>query len=378
MSVAAGVEDALVIPIFKGGQKSSSTNYRRIALLSLVSKSLEKIVFRKLNSYLQPFLNKSQSGFLRKDSTQKQLVRLVQEWATAMDSFEYVGVVFFDIKKAFDRVWHGGLLRKLSSFGVEGRALDWFRAFLTGRRQRVVVGSAVSEIASLKAGVPQGAILSPLLFIVHMNDIVDATSASTNLFADDTSTFVADRSSAALQSRVQVVVSNLEVWFDKWALTVNTLKSALMVFTPRCKSIPQLDIHIYKQPIPQVVSHKHLGVFFNSHLSWSEHVTYVIGKASKKIGLLQCLRKRLDPLVLRTVYVTCIRPTLEYSSLALSRLSKTDAARLEKTQRMQLRRYLQSKVNGLSPDKVLDPQISEGNQHKCVDACPKQNQDTHS
>ena len=77
-----------------------------------------------------------------------------------MDSSEYVGIVFFDIKKAFDRVWHGGLLRKLSSFGVEGRALDWFRAFLTGRGQRVVVGSAVSEIASLKAGDPQGAILT--------------------------------------------------------------------------------------------------------------------------------------------------------------------------------------------------------------------------
>ena len=157
-----------------------------------------------------------------------------------MDSSEYVGVVFLDIKKAFDHVWHGGLLRKLSSFGVEGRALDWFRAFLTGRGQRVVVGSAVSEIASLKAVVPQGAILSPLLFLAYMNEIVDATSASTNLFADDTSIFVADKSSTALQSRLQVVVSDLEVWFDKWALTVNTLKSALMVFTPRRKSIPQL------------------------------------------------------------------------------------------------------------------------------------------
>ena len=111
-----------------------------------------------------------------------------------MDSADYVGVVFFDIKKAFDRVWHDGLLEKLSSFGVKGRALKWLHSFLMGRRQCVAVGGAVSDTVALEAGVPQGAILSPLLFTVYMNDVVDATSASTNLFADDTSTFVSDRS----------------------------------------------------------------------------------------------------------------------------------------------------------------------------------------
>ena len=151
----------------------------------------------------------------------------MQEWASSMDSAEYVGVVFFDIKKAFDRVWHDGLLHKLSSLGVDGHALDWFRSFLSGRRQRVAVGSSVSGIASLEAGVRQGGIL---LFIAYMNDIVNATSANTNLFADDTSTFVGDKSPTSLQSRLQTAVSELEAWFSKWALTVNTLKSALMFF----------------------------------------------------------------------------------------------------------------------------------------------------
>ena len=157
-------KDALVVPIFKSGQKSSPTNYRPIALLSLVSKSLEKTVFRKLNSYLQPFITKSQLGFRGKDSTQKQLVCLIQEWASAMDSAEYVGVVVFDSKKAFDRVWHDGLLEMLSSFGVKGRALKWLHSFLMGRRQCVAVGGAVSDTVALEAGVPQGAILSPPSF----------------------------------------------------------------------------------------------------------------------------------------------------------------------------------------------------------------------
>ena len=346
-------KDALVVPIFKGGEKFSSTNYRPITLLSLVSKSLEKIVFHKLNTYLQPFLTMSQSGFRRKDSTQKQLVRLVQEWANALDSAEYVGVVFFDMKKAFDRVWHEGLLHKLAAFGVEGRALEWFRSFLTGRRQCVAVGSAVSDIAPLEAGVPQGAILSPLLFLVYMNDIVTATSTSTNLFADDTSTFVCDKSPAALQSRLQTTVCQLEEWFGKWALTVNTLKSAMLVLTTRRRAILQFDIRIYDTPISQVLSHKHLGVVLNSHLCWSDHVRYVVGKASKKIGLLRRFRKRLDPLVMRTIYRTCIQPTLEYSSLALSGLSKTDSARLEQTQRVAARLITSTSLRDRLPSDIL-------------------------
>ena len=106
-------KDALVVPVFKSGSKSAATNYRPIALLSLVSKALEKIVAVKLSLHLQPFLSCQQSGFRHKDSTELQLLRLVQEWSSALDSGEYVGVVFFDLKKAFDRVWHKGILCKL-------------------------------------------------------------------------------------------------------------------------------------------------------------------------------------------------------------------------------------------------------------------------
>ena len=133
-------KDALVVPIFKSGSKSSATNYRPIALLSLVSKTLEKIVSVKLSYHLQPFLSSRQSGFRRKDGTELQLLRLVQEWSSALDSGKYVGVVFFDIKKAFDRVWHDGLLCKLQSLGVSGSALQWFHSFLSNRQQRVIVG----------------------------------------------------------------------------------------------------------------------------------------------------------------------------------------------------------------------------------------------
>ena len=95
------------------------------------------------------------------------LIRLVQEWSTTMDSSQYVGVVFLDIKKAFDRVWLPGLLHKLQAVGVRGKALLWFKSFLFGPQQRTVVGCSLSPIENLHAGVPQGTILSSAFLTLH-------------------------------------------------------------------------------------------------------------------------------------------------------------------------------------------------------------------
>ena len=346
-------KDALVVPIFKSGSKSSATNYRPIALLSLVSKTLEKIVSVKLSYHLQPFLSSRQSGFRRKYGTELQLLRLVQEWSSALDSGKYVGVVFFDIKKAFDRVWHDGLLCKLQSLGVSGSALQWFHSFLSNRRQRVIVGNSTSEFQPLHAGVPQGAILSPLLFLVYVNDMPDATSAELNLFADDTSAYITDKSPAALQTRLQTVVDELEVWFRKWALTVNTVKSALMVIGSRRRVLPQLAVSIYGQQIKQVISHKHLGVHLHSNLSWSHHVAYVVKKASQRIGLLRRLQRRLPQLVIRQIYMTCVRPVLEYAARAWSGVNAAEAKSLERTQRSAARLITGTKLSDELPHAIL-------------------------
>ena len=116
----------LVVSIFKSGSWSAPTNYRPIALLSVASKVLEKIVHHRHSMFLQPILSYKQSGFHKHDSTEFQLTRLVQQWSNAMDKSQFVGVIFLHTKKAFDRVYLPGLLYKLESAGVRGRALQWF------------------------------------------------------------------------------------------------------------------------------------------------------------------------------------------------------------------------------------------------------------
>ena len=152
--------------MFKDGCRFSPSNYRPIALLSLVSKVMEKIVFKRLNAFIDPHLSPKQSGFRKKDSTSHQLVRLVQEWSSALDASHLVGVVFFDFKKACDKVCLPGLIHKLQAAGLRGQSLAWCSHFLTGRYQRVRVGNAHSPPEPLRAGVPQGLRSFPELIIV--------------------------------------------------------------------------------------------------------------------------------------------------------------------------------------------------------------------
>ena len=341
-------KDALVVPVFKRGDRSLLTNYRPIALLSSVGKVCERIVYNKLYHFLSPYLSAQQSGFRKHDSTSLQLLRLVQQWSEALDDSQYVGIVFFDLRKAFDRVWHKGLLAKLHAAGVHGPALEWFKSYLCGRQQRTRVAHAVSAVSPLGAGVPQGAILSPLLFIVYVNDIFESTSASVNLFADDTSSFVSDSSRSRLCVRLQEVVDQLSNWFDKWLLSVNVEKSAILVLrSPRSDPV-DLHIELHGSRIPQVSTHRHLGVTLNNSLTWCDHTQAVIKKTAQRIGLLRRYRKRLPPLAIRQVYCSSIRPVLEYASVVWSGIAKACADQLESIQRRAARL-----ISGILPSSHL-------------------------
>ena len=195
-------KEAIVTPVFKKGSKSNPSNYRPISLLPILSKVQERLVFNKLYPFLSDLLSEHQSGFRKGDGTHMQLIRLVQSWSSALDASQYVTTVFFDLKKAFDRVWHRGLLAKLAAVGVSGDALLWFKNYLSNRK-RVSIGRAVSDCADLHTGVPQGAILSPLLFILYINDITSSSTEDINLFADDTSLSIVDKDPSRLAIRVQ-------------------------------------------------------------------------------------------------------------------------------------------------------------------------------
>ena len=153
---------------------------------------MERCVHKQLFNYIQDnkLLTPFQSGFVPGDSTTYQLLHTYHTFCEAVDSGKEVRVVFCDISKAFDRVWHWRLLYKLSRFGCSEHVVKWFSSYLSNRRQCVILSRTKSDRAPIHAGVPKGSILGPLLFLIFINDIVKDISSSSRLFADDTCLYI--------------------------------------------------------------------------------------------------------------------------------------------------------------------------------------------
>ena len=185
----ASYKEANVCPVPKKGDLSVTSNYRPISLLNSESKVFEKTIFKHLYNHLQEnnMLSSFQSGFIPGDSTINQLTYLYHTFCEALDSGKEVRAVFCDISKAFDRVWHAGLLYKLEAASVTGEVLNWFKSYLSDRRQCVILPGVYSVWNFIRAGVPQGSILGTLLFLLFINDIVNGIDSNIRLFADDTS-----------------------------------------------------------------------------------------------------------------------------------------------------------------------------------------------
>ena len=180
-----------VVPLFKKGDKADSSNYRPVSLSSPIGKVMERVVFKNLYNHLQSnnLLYKYQSGFVPGHSTTFQLIDIYHHICQSFDNKQYSCMVFCDISKAFDRVWHKGLLFKLKQNGINGELLDWIADYLANRQQCVILNSTSSDYKHVQAGVPQGSVLGPLLLLLYVNDIADQLLSLTRLFADDSSLF---------------------------------------------------------------------------------------------------------------------------------------------------------------------------------------------
>ena len=313
---------ANVTPIYKKGDKQSIVNYRPISLLPICGKIFEKIMFNNLYSYLNVnnLITKNQSGFRSGDSTTNQLLFLADEIHQAFEDPKSLEVraVFLDISKAFDKVWHDGLIFKLKQNGISGSLLQLLENYLLNRKQRVVLNGSFSDYSVIESGVPQGSVLGPLLFLIYINDLESNINSNIKFFADDTMLFSIVKSPVISAEDLNHDLAFIQQWAHQWKMEFNpdpTKQATEVLFS--CKKVsPKHPLLTFNGSVVKKVNeHKHLGLIFDSSLSFNKHLNEKIIKAKRNIGIIKQLSKYLPVRTLNQMYKALVRSHLDYCDI---------------------------------------------------------------
>lgn len=337
---------AKVITIRKPGKDPSSPeSYRPISLLPVLSKLFEKVVQARLRGVLDRnnIIRPEQFGFRASHSTVHQLLRLVDQIYTAFNRRQYVSALFLDVSRAFDSVWHDGLLLRLITSHVPSYLIHLLKSYLSRRTFSVAYEEALSASRSIRAGVPQGSVLGPSLFLLYINTLPTIPRCSLYLFADDTAITSSSTQHKMSASRIQDYADRLTTWFNQWRLRIHPQKSQAITFTKR--SIADVPpIRLAGEDIQWSATVQYLGVTLDAKLTWKAHLEALSNKMSRRMALLYPLYNRkarmsLDNKLL--LYRQVIRPVATYACQIWGVAARTHLRQLEVLQS----RYLRSATN---------------------------------
>lgn len=331
-----------------GKSLSDPSSYRPISLLSCIAKLLEKIIASRLNDVFEAggAFSSHQSGFRRGHSANDHLLRLTQTVAEAFNRKHKVYAVFLDVAKAFDTVWHDGLRIKLRQqrYGLPDRMIRFLSDYLDNRAFRVRCGSICSGWKGISAGVPQGGSLSPLLYLMYVNDIPingDRLSGISQ-FADDIAIWSASARVNIACQRLQPILNVIVEWCAYWRVTLNSAKSQAIIFGCNRRTVEFANLlEIHDEQIALTNRAKFLGVIFDPRLSFAQHMDYQRKLVKGRLSVLSSVcRVRHGPSVACALrlYMIYIRPVLEYGCPAFfSRISATNQLRLSAIQNKAIR-----------------------------------------
>ena len=326
---------ANVVPLYKKNDRQNVSNYRPVSLLCTLSKVLERIVHSRLYDYCteNKLLTDKNSGFKRGDSTINQLLHLTNKITEALDKKQDVCLVFLDITKAFDKVWHRGLLFKLRQLGLSDTVLKWFSSYLFERRQQVIVDGVSSSEMFLTAGVPQGSILGPLLFLIYINDLVEHLQCDPHLFADDTLLFDVFSNPFESAARINRDLKIIIDWGMIWKVIFNPVKTMFMLVSKKQTPIDYPPLMFNDTPIVKTNSHKHLGLTITDKFVWNDHIDNTIVKAFRCIHLINSVKHLLPRRSLCSLYKTMVLPIIEYCDVIYDNCTIKHSLALENIQR---------------------------------------------
>lgn len=351
---------AKVTPVYKNGDKGTFYNYRPISVLSIFSKVFEKVVSKRLLSFINDnrLLYSNQFGFRANHSTYMALSILVTDITNALDDEEIPIAVSIDLSKAFDTLNHKILLGKLQHYGIRGVVLELFKSYLSDRSQYVVYNGVCSEILPIVCGVPQGSVLGPTLFLLYMNDLYKCSNIlKFIMFADDTTVFIRIRKNENVTDILNSELQKLSNWLQVNILSLNANKTKYVIFSCRAavNNHGAALITINNTQISRENVIKFLGIYIDCNLNWKYHVLQISNKISSVVGIIRKIRYKLTLESAILLYDALIMSRLNYCNICWASTYKTTLLKLYKIQKYALKICLYDMSNRNSdPFRVLN------------------------
>ena len=335
-------------PLFKKGSSTDAKNYRPISLLPLISKVLEKVVLEQTQHFLKEnkLLYELQSGFRDQHSTNFCLSYLSDTILSGFDSGLFTGMILIDLQKAFDTIDHNVLLEKLEIIGFSESTVRWYQSYLQDKKFFVSIEKTLSRAGKFECGVPQGSILGPLLFLLYINDLKQASESTLLLYADDSCIIYQNADIKLIENKLNHDFNNICNWFidNKLSIHLGEDKTKCILFAPKYKKKAENKLNIFYQGlrIQQYSSVTYLGCILDEAMTGEEMALFVIKKINSKLKFLYRKQLFLSKFLRHMLCNAIIHPHFDYACTSwYVNLSKKLKNKLQVTQNKCIRFCLQ-------------------------------------
>ena len=360
-SITTGVvpeawKEGIVVPILKKGDAKEMKNYRPVSCLTAASKVLEKVVCEQLTRFVEvhQILPNNQHGFRANRSTMTALTAMQKEWIKNSEDGLLTGVLVWDLSSAFDTLDIELFLEKIKIYGAESLTVDWFRSFLSGRTQRVRIGNSLSQPLTLVSGVPQGGILSPIIFTLYTADMeLWLENSSLFNYADDTTTDCRNIDVLQIQRKLEEDAKNILSFMASNGLIANESKTEFLLLNEKSNSNPTLtEITVGSTTVKRCNSTKLLGIMIDDAQDWSAHFKTIRTSLNQRLFVIRRIARQIprEKLinVVHSLWVSKLRYGLQLCTatrITSSETKSTNVKDLQLTQNRMLRAINGSKTS---------------------------------